>query len=239
MPQSTIIVRKYEPTDPRLGRHVEQDNSSRAYAYMAKAVLPKRKTTHWSSQAPVLDQGDVGSCTGNATAQWLNTDFASLVRVNKNGGKFFTEADALSIYARATRYDAIPGSYPPDDTGSTGNAAAKAAKFFGYIVRYSWLFSFQSIQAAIEQTPLSVGTLWTQDMFRPNNGLVKVGKLVDSNIAGGHQYLMDGIDYEEEVFEFKNSWGEQWGKAGHFAIRFKDFITLLDNQADVTVPRIV
>lgn len=231
-----IDVVKYHPTDPRLGRHVEHDERSKSFAFMARSTKPKQKTTHWSSTARVLDQGNLGSCTGNAMAQWLNTDFATGAlgtRVSK-----LNEADAVDLYRLATRLDAVPGRYEPDDTGSTGNAAAKAAVKQHYLKSYSWLFSFTSTQAAIEQTPLIVGTLWTNKMFSVNNGLVKVGPIVDSNIAGGHEYLMSGIDWSAEVFEFRQSWGDWEGApGGYFAIGFKDFRTLLENQGDVTVPR--
>ena len=73
---SKIEVVKYAPTDPRLGRHVEHDNRSKQFAFLGKRVKPEKKTTHWTSAAAPLDQGELGSCTGNALAQWLNTDFA-------------------------------------------------------------------------------------------------------------------------------------------------------------------
>lgn len=237
-----IVVVQYEPTDPRLGRHVEHDNRSWQHRMLEKSAKPQKKTTHWSSKAPVLNQGDTGSCTGNATAQWLNTDFAGQIQIARNGGKFFDEQDALDIYTRATTLDNIPGSFPKQDTGSSGNAACKAAKLFGYLSGYSWLFSFSSLQAAIERSPLLVGTLWTNDMFNPKNGLVKMGSLANSNIAGGHEYLMTGIDYEAQVFEFRNSWGDQdeWPgckPGGYFAISFRDFVQLLDADGDITVPK--
>lgn len=244
MAGTQITVIKYEPTDPRLGRHVEHDDRSYNFAYSAKMARPKRKTTRWTSKAPVLNQGEIGSCTGNALAQWLNTDFAGSVQIANNGAMFFDEQDALDIYSKATTLDSIPGRYTPDDTGSTGNAACKAARSFGYLSGYSWLFSYSSVQAAIEQTPLIVGTLWTNDMFDPVNGLVKVGSLLDRNIAGGHEYLMVGIDYENQVFEFRNSWGDQkdWPgckPGGYFAIGFEDWERLLDADGDVTVPKLI
>lgn len=234
---SKIEVVKYAPTDPRLGRHVEHDNRSKQFAFLGKRVKPEKKTTHWTSAAAPLDQGELGSCTGNALAQWLNTDFAQgYGRLNHH----LNENDAIELYEKATTLDAIPGRYLPDDTGSTGNAAAKAGCLAGYLDSYSWLFSFTSIQAAIEKQPLMVGTLWTDKMFDPINGLVKVGALVNSNIAGGHEYLMTGIDWEEEVFEFRNSWGEWEGakQGGYFAISFRDFVKLIDADGDVTVPKI-
>ena len=238
-----IAVIKYDNSDHRLGRHVEHDERSWNFRFLDKNIKPRLRTTHWSSKATPLNQGDVGSCTGNAVTQWLNTDFAGAVQIAKNAGKFFDEQDALDIYSKATILDNISGQYPPNDTGSTGNAACKAAVKFGYLKRYSWLFSFTSIQAAVEMTPLVTGTLWTNTMFKPVNGLVSVGSLANSNVAGGHEYLMCGIDYKAEVFEFRNSWGDtkDWPgckPGGYFAIGFKDYRRLIDSDGDATVPKI-
>ena len=236
----TINVGRYEPTDPRLGRHVEHDARSLQFEYMPRDAQPEGKTTFWASSTGPLNQGRVGSCTGNAESQWLNTDFAEGTRKLTNGDQFMTEADAVKIYSLATHLDNNPGSYPPDDTGSTGLALAKAGISLGYIDSYTHTFSFTALQAALETTPTINGTVWTKTMFKPVNGLVKVGKLAESNIAGGHEYLCCGIDFTEEVFEFRNSWGDQdaWPgckPGGYFAISFADYERLLAEQGDVTV----
>lgn len=232
---TAISIIKYDQLDPRLGRHVEHDERSWSHQFMGKSAVAQKKTTHWTSQAPGLDQLKLGSCTCNAQAQWLNTD---VVATSRSAPRLpLVEADAVRLYELATSLDNIAGKYPPQDTGSTGNAAAKAAVKLGYIKSYGWLFSFQSVQAAIELTPLSMGTLWTNQMFTANNGLVTVGKITDANIAGGHQYLVSGIDWEQKLFEFRNSWGEDWGKKGYFAMGFRDVESLLEAHGDVTVPK--
>jgi hypothetical protein len=235
-----ISVVRYEPTDPRLGRHVHHDERSLRYAFKPKDAKPKGKNTFWGSAVPPLNQGQVGSCTGNATAQWLNTDFATNTRNVTHGSQPLAESDALAIYSLATQLDATPGTYPPDDTGSDGISAAKAAEQLGYLDLYTHTFSFSSMQAALEQTPAIVGTVWTNNMFTPNNGLVTVGKLVDANIAGGHEYLACGVDFGAQVFTFRNSWGDtkDWPgckPGGYFAIGFKDVQRLLAAEGDVTV----
>lgn len=238
-----VKVIRYEPKDPRLGRHVEHDNRSKSFAFIGRQSKPEKVTTHWTSDAPPLDQGNIGSCTGTSMCQWLNTDFAlgALIAADKvEPGNFFDQKDAIEIYSKATRLDTLPGVYNPDDPGSTGNAACKAAKEFGYIDGYSWLFSFGSVQAAIEKTPLLVGTVWTEKMSEPRNGLLDVGPIVQSKVMGGHEYLMTGIDWENEVFEFRQSWGEWEGAkpGGYFAITFWDFVKLLDQDADISVPKL-
>lgn len=235
-----IIIRRYDSTDSRLGRHVHHDSRSKDYEFLPRSAKPKQKNTFWDSAIAPLNQGDLGSCTGNAEAQWLNTNFANSVRNLTNKGKPLSEKDAVKIYSLGTTLDNQPGQYPPDDTGCDGLSVAKAGVKLGYLDKYTHTFSFTALQAALEQTPAIVGTVWTQSMFKPRNGLVKVGRLTQSNIAGGHEYLACGIDFSAEVMIFRNSWGDQdaWPgckPGGYFAIGFADFQKLLAEQGDATV----
>ncbi|OCB41889.1 hypothetical protein A5677_00515 [Mycobacterium malmoense] len=235
-----ISIVRYDASDHRLGRHVHHDSRSLDYEFVPRGAKPKRKNAFWDSAIAPLNQGDLGSCTGNATAQWLNTNFANAVRKLTNKGRALTEKNAVKIYSLGTRLDNQPGQYPPDDTGCDGISVAKAGVKLGYLDKYTHTFSFTALQAALEKTPVIVGTVWTKQMFTPHNGLVKVGKLTDSNIAGGHEYLACGIDFTTEVIIFRNSWGDQdaWPgckPGGYFAISFADYRRLLDEQGDVTV----
>jgi hypothetical protein len=232
----------YTPTDPRLGRHKEHDSASLGYAVPIWQAQPKRATTHWPSPFGPLNQSELGSCTGNALAGFLNTDYAMPTRTKTHAAQQFTETDAVKLYELATTLDAIPGSYPPTDTGSTGLGVCKAGIKLGYLSAYNWVFGFTSLQITLEFMPLITGTLWTQPMFNPVNGLVKVGPINDATVAGGHEYLLTGIDYQNQVIEARNSWGDvhDWPgckPGGYFAIGFKDFQQLLGNGADVTAPK--
>jgi hypothetical protein len=243
----TLTIDRYTPTDPRLGRHVHHDSRSLGYEFLPRDATPKGKDTLFDSATGPLNQGSIGSCTGNATAQWLNTNFANVPRLGVSAaesklyvGGFLSEKNALAIYHEGTVLDSTPGTYPPDDTGCSGIFVAQAAEKLGWLNKYSHTFSFQAAQAAIELTPAIQGSVWTNQMFKPVNGLVKVGKLTESNIAGGHEYLMCGIDWSEQVFIFRNSWGDQdaWvgcKPGGYFAIGFKDEQALLAEQGDLTI----
>jgi hypothetical protein len=64
-----VTVTRVIPEHPsgsagRLGRHVRHDPRSRAYQVRPRA--PLAKSVSWERQTPILDQGDLGSCTGNA-----------------------------------------------------------------------------------------------------------------------------------------------------------------------------
>ncbi|WP_161552075.1 hypothetical protein [Mycobacterium xenopi] len=152
-------------------------------------------------------------------------------RAGPNG--YLTENDALELYKLATRLDNVPGTYPPDDTGSSGLAVCKAGKQLGYLSSYRHAFGFDHFCAALQIQPVIVGTDWTADMFDPDSkGFVKP----TGQVEGGHEYLALGIDYTAEVLTFLNSWSDGWGDKGRFYMTFADFEKLLAAQGDVCAP---
>lgn len=211
---------------PALGRLVDHDERSRLYQ-ARQATAPR--SVLWGHHAPVLDQGQLGSCTGNATAQLINTDAFAHSRKH-----YLAEADAVQIYELATRLDGIPGNtYPPTDGGSSGLGAAKAGKNLGYFTGYKHAFGFDHFAAALQLQPVIVGTSWYEDMFTPDkSGFV----YPHGNVAGGHEYLALGIDYAKQTLTFLNSWGSGWADHGRFHMTFGTFRQLLADQGDVTAP---
>lgn len=209
-----------------LGRHVRHDPNSRLYPADSKAPV---KSVRWQRRSPVFDQGNVGSCTGNAAAGWVATDTAA-----RKGRSDITEQAALQVYSKATRLDRIKGVYPPTDTGSSGLAAAKALKALGYATgTYRHAFGLEHALSALQSGPVLVGIEWLTGCDNPNvDGLVKyVG-----TVRGGHEILADEVDVDRKLVGFQNSWGTAWGKDGRFYMTFDDFGRALAQQGDVTVP---
>src|SRR3954447_21394317 len=81
---------------------------TRALSY-AVPVQPKS----WKRARIPLDQGQLGSCTGNACEMACYEMPGHSAKVTK------TEAQAVALYRRATVLDGFPGTYPPEDTGSS------------------------------------------------------------------------------------------------------------------------
>jgi hypothetical protein len=217
------------------GRHVEHDERSRGFAFEAGKPGVDR-TLMWSTTRTILNQKDLGACVGFTGADLLNTDMFAPVRKRFHAGKLYGNKDGIDFYHLATAKDSFPGTYPPDDTGSSGLGLAKALKAAGLIDRYTHAFSFDAFRSAIATQPVAVGTVWTNDMFNPDpDGLIHVGDLSDSNIAGGHEYMVRGINYETRRVRMRNHWAKSWGIAGEAEIGFDDFEALLANQGDVTV----
>lgn len=219
-------VHVYEPTDPRLKRHVIHDRRSRNYAL--KSTQVPKKLIAWPRVGPILDQGEIGSCTANAA-------LGVLMSHPFTKGLTYTEADAVQLYREETRLDNrdIPGQYEPDDTGSSGLWAMKALKARGLITGYRHAFAVTTALAALANGPLAVGTIWLKSMYEPRAGVIKVDKR--SGVDGGHEWVADAWDPRGYV-RLSNSWGEGWGDHGSAWLSYADFSWLLQQQGDVVQP---
>jgi len=212
---------------PNPGRVERQDPRSLNYPARTDGVV--RSVTHTPPPEKYrLDQGHLGSCTGNAGAQWLNSKPAHKART-----AYLTEADAVAFYSRATRIDPWPGSYPPEDTGSSGLAVAKAMQEAGKIREYRWAFGLQHTLEALTEQPVMMGTTWYEDMFYPNSdGFVTP----TGRESGGHEFLLFGLNTRAKYVWALNSWSALWGLKGRFKMSFATLDALLQQGADITVP---
>jgi hypothetical protein len=223
-----------------LGRWVEHDPRSLQFAH---GVLPKTaiKSVDWTRRAPIFDQGQVGSCCGNAAAGLVGTDSATrtgLTTVAITGDSTLWPVDedlALEVYKLATTLDSVQGSYPPDDTGSSGIGAAKALKKLGLATGYTHAFSLDALKSALQTGAAMAGTIWPESAFDVDSeGYLKVDR--KSPIAGGHEYVISAYDAHKQAFRMDNSWGDSWGVRGSAWITEADMQWLLSQQGDVTVP---
>jgi hypothetical protein len=181
----------------------------------------------------VFQQGDIGSCTGQAALGAVGT--GSIYDALHSVGKVpsLTQEYAVSIYSRATQLDSFPGEYPPDDTGSSGLAVAKVLRERGYIKAYRHAFSFNAAVTALQLSPVITGVNWYSSFYRPNlNGecVITSRAVVD----GGHEVVVDAIDVENKRVRFTNSWGQGWGRYGRAWFSFETWQRLLSERGDVT-----
>ncbi len=206
-----------------LGRNVEHDPRSLAYA---AARAPALKSVAHKRHGLPFDQGQLGSCTGNAMAGLLMTD------PYWHRGRKFTEAIAVRFYEYATTVDDAPGQYPPDDTGSSGLAVAKAAKHYGYVKTYAHAFGLQHALAALVLEPVIVGVNWYDGFDTPD----PYGNVtISGSVRGGHEFELVALDIESKTVRAVNSWGISYGDGGYFTFSWADLDRLLQEQGDVTV----
>lgn len=216
--------------DYKLGRIVQHDPRSKQYRVNVAGI--EVASVRWQRRTPVFDQGDLGSCTGNAGVGCLATDpfFDTLP---KDVAKSIGEELAISIYSDATKLDEFDGEYLPTDTGSSGLAVAKALKARGLISGYTHAFSLDEALKALMWGPVIVGINWYNNFFSPNkNGVIAVG--VNDYVVGGHEVLLDEVDVAKKMVGATNSWGDSWGVGGRFYIPFDLLSRLMFEDGDVT-----
>lgn len=227
-----------------LGRHIDHDPRSLAYAH---GVLPASalRPVSWTRRIPILDQGNLGSCTGQALTGVLGTDSAgrtattSVVVQADSKGIFASDTYALDedfatrVYELNTRLDSIHGSYPPEDTGSTGIACGKTGRALGLLTGYTHAFSMDALKSALQQGAVMIGIVWLNSMFDPDpDGTITVDR--SSGVAGGHELVVSAWDGAR--FRLDNSWGASWGDHGSGWVSEQDMGWLLSQDGDVTVP---
>jgi hypothetical protein len=217
----------------RLGRHVEHDPRSRRYPF--RATTPVQTTVH-RIRIPVLDQGQLGSCTGNAAVACVGSDpLFEAVPADRRPNPTNAQIDerlAVRLYSAATQLDEVQGQYPPTDTGSSGLAVAKAAKAQGLIAGYQHAFSLEAALQALVLAPLITGVHWYQGFDHPAaDGRVSIA----GEVRGGHEFVVYGVDAERRVVLARNSWGTAWGNGGTFYFSWDDWGRLLSEQGDATI----
>lgn len=218
--------------DPRLGRNINHDPRSRLFPFRAAKDVELVSTRH-QINIDVLDQGSLGSCTGNTGtyAMGANPFWPTLEEEVQNA---LDQEYAKQLYSDATAIDPFTGQWPPTDTGSDGLSIAKVLKRRGLISGYRWAFSLHDMKAALLETPVMLGIGWYTSFYRPDsNGNVRITSTATVN--GGHEIIVDELDMENERFGLTNSWGRDYGLDGRFYISFADMQRLLDERGDVVV----
>jgi hypothetical protein len=210
-----------------LGRNVRHDPRSLAYKVIPAGTI---RSVEWKRHIPILDQGDLGSCTGNAGTGVLGSDglwqtLTSAAQAQLN------EKYAVQLYSDATKLDDDPQNYPPTDTGSDGLSIAQVLKARKLVAGYQHITSLAAAHTAIQTGPFITGTNWYDGMFDPDSSNIVS---ISGTIAGGHEYEVVGYDATKALWKCANSWGTSWGDAGYFYMSDATYARLLAEQGDAT-----
>lgn len=214
-----------------LGRNIRRDSRDAAYPHQRTGVTLATKL--WPRSIPILDQGDAGSCTGNAETGalgtgplWDSLDAGTRAKLSENGM-------ALPLYSAAETIDG-DGPYPPNDNGSTGPSVCQAAKNMGLISGYTHCATLADVLDALMGGPVIVGVNWYDSFDTPSTaGLVAIAR--DAQVRGGHEFLLRGLDVDAKAVNADNSWGTSWGVSGSFMLGWDTLTRLLAEQGDGTV----
>lgn len=234
-PEAKVERIDWHPSDRGgpLGRHVHHDPRSRGFAVQAAPAQQLRTTRH-TRLVPVYDQGNTGSCTGNALAGALST--------RPFTHRYKSERTAVQFYSAATMIDPFDGSFPPDDTGSDGLSVCKVAKARGLISSYQHAFGLMPALTALVNGPILIGVNWYDSFDQPDaDGLVRFTP--GAQIRGGHEMEVAGLLLETDGdvkgtdrITIPQSWGPGFGVNGWIQMEIATLERLLSEQGDVAVP---
>jgi len=242
MPEVYTIVKDVRPFHPLLGCNGLLD--SRSWNYALQPILAPIKPVRHQDAVGILDQGQVGSCTGESA---LSCSYHEPFYAPGAPSWAFSpdQPGAYAWYARNTREDSYPGTftYPPtggDDTGSDTLTSAKVAQEAGIITGYQMAGDLDSSLETLQDRPGQTGIPWYNSMFgAPSSGLLTVD--VKSGLAGGHALCVDEIVAADDprngtgkmLVGMPNSWGPNFGDHGRCYLTVDDWWMLRQQQGDV------
>jgi len=220
-----IYEEKIPSEDPRLARHIYHDSRSKDFMFDTTGL--EIIDVEHKRLIPVLDQGQVGSCTGNAGIGDINTVPFPL------NSHIYTpdENGALKLYEDAQVIDGV-APYPANDNGSSGLSIAKVLLKNGLISSYQHTFTLNDALKALSKYPIITGINWYDKMYNPDQD----GRVHPTGIIkGGHEIQAYKVDTKLGRIWFYNSWGDNWGIKGTFYLTWEDYANLLSQGGDTTV----
>jgi hypothetical protein len=220
----------------RLGRNLWLDGRSLAHMVENDVSAMGRSLSNqdWHRVLVILDQGHLGSCTGNAGTGALGTEpfysaVGKSVLPDPNDGAA-AEKFAVELYSEATKVDGYPGTYPPDDTGSSGLAICKVLKTRGTIKGYRHARTAYGLMQLLQDGPVLQGMPWYNAFFHPDaNGYIDADpNWPSSGVAGGHEIEALGLELDtNDAFNstvvYANSWNTTWALQGRFKMRLRTY----------------
>jgi C1A family cysteine protease len=200
-----------------------------------------------SKMSPIVDQGQLGSCTANAIASGLR-EYLLLA-----GGQPLTRLSRLFLYWQERKLEGTVNDdsgayirdgmkvlqqigvspetdYPYDINKFTDTPSVQAEKDAGAykIAEYHRVIDFVSMQAALAAgQPVAIGI----DVYASfeSDTVAKTGKVPmpkrGEKLLGGHAVLAVGYKKIGRTMYaiVRNSWGDTWGDKGYFYLPQKFF----------------
>ena len=236
------IITRADGSVVKIGGYIAPDKKSKANFYKAtlKASKLPPKVDLRSMMTAVENQGEIGSCTANATAG----AYEYLVRTTQNADY---DVSRLFMYYNARKSQGLEDEdsgaliewlmeqmstkgacsettwpyNPKKFTKKPPKEAYEEAKNYK-ITKYEHvetdLNTWKSVLA--EGYPIIFGIEIYESFQNPRKGKITMPRSSEECL-GGHAMCCVGYSDPDQVFIVRNSWGEQWGNGGYCYIPYK------------------
>mgnify|MGYP003704252371 CR=1 FL=1 len=239
--QSVVNIPKPPMSIPKY-HWVADKPDIRDYAYSVTNKIQPNIVDLRQYCSPIENQGQLGSCTGNAIAgaiELLNKrsnnpkDVSRLFiyyyerllegTVNYDSGAYIRDGiKATYKYGASLEslwpYDITRFRYMPNPTAVTDGARRK-------VTLYERVDNHQGCLDAITNGyPVTIG-FYVYSSFESNKvattGIMPYPDTRRERLLGGHAVLLVGYDKSKQVYIARNSWGTGWGDRGYFYMPFQ------------------
>lgn len=205
--------------------------------------LPKQVDLR-EKMSPIVDQGQLGSCTSNALVsglrEYLLLQEGKDVRLSRLYHYWHERAleGTVDEDSGATLRDGMKvlkkfGVCPEEDfpyqiERFTEQPSKKAEEDAGQfkITEYHRVPTFNKLKAALaERLPVAIGIMVFESFESEEvaqTGIVPMPKWYEKEL-GGHAMLAVGYDDEKQHVIVRNSWGDQWGDGGYCYLPYDYF----------------
>jgi hypothetical protein len=211
----------------RIFKEDERDKSFPVANVISTSSLPNIPKKNWWADGWYGNQGSTSRCVVYSWSHWFED---GPVIENIILGRQKPIFDTGQFYIECQKRDGInEESYE----GTTVRAGAKVLKELGIVKEYRWAFSIDEVIKAVTYLgPMVVGTMWYERMSNPSSKYIMTPR---GNPLGGHAYMINGIDNNNELFRIKNSWGTRWAQHGQAYISFRNFEKLLLDHGEACI----
>lgn len=245
---SNVVKRKRERASelklatPKLFHWVKDKPDRRDFIYQLRSTTVASKVDLRPFCTLIEDQGNLGSCTGQAIA-------GAIEYLNKKNGKT-NDVSRLFIYywervmLGTVNYDS--GAYIRDGIKSVFTYGAPLENLWPYIISrfrnrpsiaamndgsrrkvmlYERATNFNAVKDALANGfPVTIGFyVYSSFMSRTvsTTGMMPYPNIARERFLGGHAVLLVGYDDSTQRFIARNSWGTRWGDNGYFYMPYQ------------------